>query len=141
MQLFVHVITRLSDSPHLAKELTGTYWYGLFCFKLSKLLLNSNRKGPFKPTFSVNNSTACQSTDSMECVWVKTVSGVKKNKKVQKLKLKTKQKVAPASQSRLFVNNYRNIKMCNFFKSFKQEPLIFLYQTWSEEQHHNKCKK
>lgn len=53
MQLFVHVITRLSDSPHLAKELTGTYWYGLFCFKLSKLLLNSNRKGPFKPTFSV----------------------------------------------------------------------------------------
>lgn len=50
----------------------------------------------------------------MECVWVKTVSGVKKNKKVQKFKLKTK-KVAPASQSRLFVNNYRNIKMCNFF--------------------------
>lgn len=103
---------------HLAKDFLLVGLIIFFCFQT--LLLNSDRKGPFQPTFSMKITTSFQRTDSMECVWANIKSGFedkKTNKKtvVQKLKWKTKHCVSITQQA--FVNKYRDIKMDISYRS------------------------
>lgn len=70
-------------SQHLATDLIGrtSIIYSFFAFDFQTLLLNSDRKGPFQPTFSMEMTTAFKRTDSVECVGQTLHLALKKERK------------------------------------------------------------
>lgn len=104
-------------SQHLAKDLIGgtsiIYIYNFFfCFQT--LLLNSDRKGPFQPTFSMKITFRGLTAWNVFGWTLNLVLKTKKKTVVQKLKLKTK---CVSITKQAFVNKYRDIEMDISYRS------------------------